>query len=58
MPPDAPPCPACHATETERLPFTITAAEHPVFLCLVCGQVWPPLPRLSVNGDRKKIEEG
>jgi DNA-directed RNA polymerase subunit M/transcription elongation factor TFIIS len=43
MPPDnnvGPPCPMCHSTETERLPFTSDAVEAPVYSCVECGHVW------------------
>jgi Zn ribbon nucleic-acid-binding protein len=46
-PPDSagPPCPHCHAPDTERLPFSGDDPPYPVYSCLDCGYVWRELKR-------------
>ena len=35
-----PPCPECHAVETEHLPLTDEISGEALCRCFVCGHVW------------------
>ena len=40
LPSSAPPCPKCHSTMTDRLPFEAKIQPFPIYSCIECGHVW------------------
>jgi len=40
LPSSAPPCPHCHSTFTDRLPFEAKNQSFPIYSCIECGHVW------------------